>query len=171
MIEKDKAILSLKDFIQSLKSTNDLFRGPKNLEKAEVILSHILMEKNVYIDGSNKIEFFVLLRNIFDGFHLFSRQLLKRYIDLPTIEVKDEYDVQDLPHAILKMFFKDIRAEEGTPSCAGSSSRIDFLLKERYQSHSDCKHLTFFVYAPEGILKNPRGPEKEKILTLKYLYL
>ena len=46
------------------------------------------------------------------------------------LEIDDEYDVQDALHAILKLHFKDIREEEYTPSYAGSSSRVDFLLKE-----------------------------------------
>ena len=39
-----------------------------------------------------------------------------------TLDVRDEYDVQDLLHALLKMFFKDVRSEEWTPSYAGASS-------------------------------------------------
>jgi hypothetical protein len=42
--------------------------------------------------------------------------------------VSDEYDVQDLLHAILKLHFDDVRPEEWTPSYAGNASRIDFLL-------------------------------------------
>ena len=44
--------------------------------------------------------------------------------------MKDEYDVQDLLHALLRIFFKDIRPEEWVPSYAGSSSRMDFLLHQ-----------------------------------------
>lgn len=44
------------------------------------------------------------------------------------VPVADEYDVQDLLHAILKLHFDDVRTEEWTPSYAGSSSRVDFLL-------------------------------------------
>ncbi|MBZ4359524.1 hypothetical protein LAM19_25050, partial [Mycobacterium tuberculosis] len=46
-----------------------------------------------------------------------------------TIEINDEYDVQDLFHALLKIHFEDVRPEEYTPSYAGSSTRVDFLLK------------------------------------------
>ena len=37
---------------------------------------------------------------------------------------------QDLLHALLRIFFKDIRKEEWGPSYAGSSSRMDFLLHQ-----------------------------------------
>jgi len=82
-----------------------------------------------------------------------------------------------------------IRSEEYTPSYAGGSSRIDFLLKSqkiaieikhasaslrdkqigdqlmidigRYQSHPDCQRLVCFVYDPGGNLKNPSGLESD----------
>jgi hypothetical protein len=42
----------------------------------------------------------------------------------------DEYDVQDIFHALLRLFVDDIREEEWTPSYAGGASRMDFLLPE-----------------------------------------
>ena len=93
--------------------------------------------------------------------------------------------MQDLVHAILKLFFNDVRAEECTPSYAGGSSRIDFLIKsenigieikktrpnlrdkeigeqliidkERYKSHHNCKTLICFVYDPDEQIVNPDG--------------
>jgi len=65
-------------------------------------------------------------------FPLFADQLRSRQRSRPPFEIKDEYDVQDLLHAILKLHFDDVRPEEHTPSYAGTSSRVDFLLpKER----------------------------------------
>jgi hypothetical protein len=126
-----------------------------------------------------------ILDYIFDNFHKAVRQMRSRYNSRTTIDVKDEYDVQDFLHAILKLFFNDIRPEEYTPSYAGSSSRMDFLLKlektvievkktrnnlrdkeigneliediARYKSHGDCKTLICFVYDPEGLISNPAG--------------
>ena len=40
----------------------------------------------------------------------------------------NEYDVQDPLHALLRPWVADIRPEEFTPSYAGSSTRMDFLL-------------------------------------------
>jgi REase_DpnII-MboI len=34
------------------------------------------------------------------------------------MDIKDEYDVQDLLHAILRAFFDDVRPEEFVPSYA-----------------------------------------------------
>ena len=122
-------------------------------------------------------------------FHRVASQLRNRYSDRPTIAIEDEYDVQDLIHALLKLGFDDIRAEEWTPSYAGGSARTDFLLKqekvvieikktrkglgdkelgeqlivdiEKYQSHPDCKSLLCFVYDPEGRIGNPQGIIKD----------
>lgn len=103
--------------------------------------------------------------------------------------MNDEYDVQDLLHAFLRLHFDDVRAEEWTPSYAGSASRMDFLLKkekvvievkktrknlgakevgeqlmidiERYTAHPDCETLICFVYDPEGRVANPVGIEND----------
>lgn len=130
-----------------------------------------------------------LLMNLFNRFHAISRQLTRRHNNRSTLEVKDEYDVQDLLHAFLKLHFGDIRAEEWCPSYAGKSNRMDFLLKEsktvvevkmtrptlnekeigtqliddiaRYRSHPDCSQLICFVYDPEAIIGNPEGLERD----------
>ncbi len=48
-----------------------------------------------------------------------------RYENRETLKIEDEYDVQDLLHALLLLYFDDVRAED----YAGKSSRMDFLLK------------------------------------------
>ncbi len=120
-------------------------------------------------------------------FHAVARQILHRYKDRPTLEIKDEYDVQDLFHALLRIWFDDIRKEEWTPSYAGSSSRVDFLLKQerlvvevkkarhglgakelgeelivdiaRYKVHPDCTRLLCLIYDPDSLIRNPKGLE------------
>ncbi|MFC1959027.1 hypothetical protein ACFLV6_03875 [Chloroflexota bacterium] len=82
-----------------------------------------------------------------------------------------------------------MRPEEWSPSYAGSSSRMDFLLKNeslvvevkrtrdslrdknvgeqliidiaRYKAHPDCKTLVCFIYGPEGLISNPTGLEND----------
>lgn len=130
-----------------------------------------------------------LILNIFKRFHAICRQLRNRYDSRETLDVIDEYDVQDLLHALLCLYFEDIRAEEWTPSYAGGSSRQDFLLKneqivievkktrkglgdkkvgeeliidiERYKVHPDCKILLCFIYDPEERIMNPKGIEND----------
>ena len=67
---------------------------------------------------------------ICERFHRSASKLEDRYDNRPTIEVGDEYDVQDLLHALLVTEFVDVRSEEYSPSHAGSAPRIDFLLKD-----------------------------------------
>jgi hypothetical protein len=66
---------------------------------------------------------------IINRFHQVVRQLQARHSNRNTLEIGDEYDVQDLFHALLKLYFDDIRPEEYTPSYAGSASRVDFFVK------------------------------------------
>jgi hypothetical protein len=46
-----------------------------------------------------------------------------------ALPVADEYDVQDLMHALLKVFFDDVVHEDATPSIASRSSRLDLLIR------------------------------------------
>lgn len=122
-------------------------------------------------------------------FHTVARQLRQRHGDRNTLDISDEYDVQDLLHALLRVFFDDIREEEYSPSYAGGASRIDFVLKTekivievkktrpslkakelgeeliidiaKYQTHQDCKMLYCFVYDPDGYIRNPQGIEND----------
>lgn len=122
---------------------------------------------------------------LLNSFHLVAKQLNYRYNGRSTIQIEDEYDVQDLLHALLKIYFDDIRTEEVCPSYAGRSSRVDFLLKTqrvmievkktrkslgekeigeqliidtaRYSNHPDIDTLVCFVYDPEELIKNPKG--------------
>lgn len=131
----------------------------------------------------------LFVEKICSRFHLVSKQLRSRREDRDTLIVEDEYDVQDLLHALLKIYFDDIRDEEWTPSYAGGASRVDFLLKneqiiievkktrrnlkakqvgdqliidiQRYQAHPDCKALFCFVYDPDGWIANPQGLEND----------
>jgi hypothetical protein len=125
------------------------------------------------------------VENILRRFHRVALQLRNRHAGRKTLEIEDEYDVQDLLHGLLLVSFADVRPEETAPSVAGARPRLDFLLKEeqivievkktretlstkelgdelitdiaRYQAHADCKTLVCFVYDPEGRVKNVDG--------------
>jgi hypothetical protein len=92
-------------------------------EEADIILSKYV--KPVTIEDADR-----LLGNILSKFHLVVREIGERHENRPTLEVLDEYDVQDLLHGLLRLCFDDIRVEEWTPEYAGSSARMDFLLKK-----------------------------------------
>jgi REase_DpnII-MboI/Family of unknown function (DUF5763) len=139
--------------------------------------------KNAALPGVNRVI------KLVHRFHAVATQLLRRYGNRDTLRVTDEYDVQDLLHALLKVDFDDVRPEEYSPSKAGASSRLDFLLKspkvvveakmasatltdkkigeqliidiERYKAHPDCDRLVCLVYDPEHHIRNPAGLERD----------
>jgi hypothetical protein len=106
-----------------------------------------------------------------------------------TFAITDEYDVQRLFGALLHLAFDDIRPEEWTPTHAGKSSRMDFLLDDEeivieikktrpnlrdgdvgneltidiahYVEHPRCKAFVAFIYDPDKFIKNPRALEKD----------
>ncbi len=122
-------------------------------------------------------------------FHSVARQIRSRHDNRTTLDVVDEYDVQDLLHALLRSRFDDVRPEEAAPSHAGANSRIDFLLKKekialevkmtrstlrdkqigeellvdiaRYKGHPDCESLVCLVYDPSGYVVNSSGLEND----------
>ncbi|BCL34816.1 hypothetical protein [Nostoc sp. MS1] len=162
------------------------------LDQAQSILQSFIDEVVDYWDDSvaaNSRDCLSIIEQICNRFHRVVKQLRSRHENRETLDVKDEYDVQDLLHSLLLLEFDDVRPEEWTPNRAGSNSRMDFLLKkeqtvievkkarnrlgakevgeqliidiERYRTHPDCKILICFVYDPEGQIANPRGLEND----------
>lgn len=167
-----------------------LFTTLASIENFEKIANRILRQLEIKYsieDYSNSKSEFVI--NLINSFHRVACQLQNRYNKRGTLTIQDEYDVQDLLHAMLRIDFDDVRPEEYTPSYAGSSTRIDFLLKkekimievkktrkgladkeigdqlildsQHYKVHPDCKRLICFVYDPENRIQNPRGLESD----------
>lgn len=125
------------------------------------------------------------LQQMFSKFHAIAVRLRNRHNNRPTLDVSNEYDVQDLLSALLVLQFDDIRPEEWTPSYAGKSARMDFLLKNvkivveakmtrqglsdkeigdqlivdiaRYKVHPDCDTLVCFIYDPDSRIINAQG--------------
>jgi hypothetical protein len=158
------------------------------LERLELIPE--LVEISATKEGAKTLESDLKrIEHLCRRFHIVARQLRSRHDDRETLNVEDEYDTQDLLHALLAIYFDDIRTEEWTPSYAGGSSRMDFLLKQeqivievkktrkglaareigeqliidiaKYQNHSDCRTLICFVYDSETRIPNPKGIEND----------
>lgn len=141
------------------------------------------------VDEVSKLDPVILVERICARIPLVIRQLKDRYDNRQTLRIDDEYDLQDLLHALLHLFFDDVRPEECTPSYAGKATRMDFLLKDEsivvetkmtrrglgskeigeqliidiahYKSHPDCKRLFCLVYDPDHRVENPRGLEND----------
>jgi len=165
----------------------------EGLRKADAILASMIDEVREYdLGGGEDVgspDQLSLIEKLCLRFHAVARQLQARHADRETLSIEDEYDVQDLLHALLRLHFDDIRPEEWTPSYAGSSARVDFLLKNerivievkktrsslrpgklgeelivdraRYGHHPDCDTLVCFVYDPEARIGNPVGLERD----------
>ena len=134
-------------------------------------------------DVPNDIE--VLLEHLILGLPRAIYPLKNRRKGRPEIQFSSEYDVQDLFNALLQPWIRDIRTEEYTPSYAGTSTRMDFLLYDHkivcelkfvrdatharkvgdeltldiahYRKHPDCAKLYAVVYDPNGLISNPDG--------------
>lgn len=125
------------------------------------------------------------IERIFKNFHKVAMALRERREDNATLTINNEYDVQDLLHSLLQLYFEDVRKEEGNISDAGSNTRLDFLLKNeniaievkmtrenlkdkkicdelivdiaRYKEHKNCKTLVIFIYDKGYYLRNRGG--------------
>jgi hypothetical protein len=158
----------------------------KLVDQSKTLIRTVLVRLSI---GTENVGATVSAENVVfvcEHFHEVARQLAQRFDHRETLVIRDEHDAQDLLHALLRMFFDDVRPEEHTPSHAGAASRVDFLVKaahtavevkcdlsdkqvgdqllvdiQRYSHHPDCRTLLCFVYDPNGRIKNPRGLEKD----------
>ncbi|WP_265583566.1 PD-(D/E)XK nuclease domain-containing protein [Synechocystis salina] len=100
-----------------------------------------LSSNKLTFDNGDSEDVLKILKRIFSRFHRINLQLQDRHDSRETIKIDDEYDVQDLLHALLTLYFDDIRPEEFTNSSAGSNSRTDFLLKREKVMIEAKKHV------------------------------
>jgi REase_DpnII-MboI len=126
-----------------------------------------------------------LLERVVRGLRRAMHPLTHRRKGAQPLAFGNEYDVQDLLHALLRPWIADIRPEEFTPSYAGSSTRMDFLLPahelvietkivrdrshakkigdeliidiEHYRRHPSCKTLWCVIYDPDHLITNSQG--------------
>lgn len=126
-----------------------------------------------------------LIETLVRGLPRAMHPLTHRRAGATPLSFEIEADIQDLLHSQLRPWIADIRAEEFTPSYAGSSTRMDFLLTshklvievkrvrdrghgsrvgneliidvEHYRKHPDCERLWCVIYDPARQLQNPAG--------------
>ena len=129
------------------------------------------------------------LRRMCARFHLVARQLRLRKEYRPTLEITDEYDLQDLFYALLRLQFDEVGTEEWTPPYADGARRTSYLLdwektvvvvkqtrsgltsrdiaeqiatdKAHYSGRPNGATLLCFIYDPDGRVGNPRGLEAD----------
>jgi hypothetical protein len=196
----------MKDFLINPTETDSVFNGEYSYTEhffrfpySQYFYKPFFTQRQILLEASKREPQAKAFETVFNAveiieriarrFDLVARQLTRRYNNRETLVISDEYDVQNLFHALLKIYFDDIRPEEWTPSYAGNSSGIDFLLKreeivieikktrntlkekeisneliidkERYRTHPNCKTLLAFVYDPDKYIDNPIGLETD----------
>ncbi|MCC2642596.1 MAG: hypothetical protein K0S45_3009 [Nitrospira sp.] len=130
-----------------------------------------------------------MLRRICARFHLVARQLRLRKEYRPTLEINDEYDLQDLFYALLRLQFDEVGTDEWIPDYANGAQRTTYFLDwdrtaivvkqtrpgwsakdfaeqiksdaARYSARQNGNALLCFIYDPEGRVGNPRGLEAD----------
>ncbi|HXV68265.1 MAG TPA: hypothetical protein VD738_05000 [Nitrospira sp.] len=128
-----------------------------------------------------------LLRNVCLRLHSVARQLRLRKDYRPTLEVEDDYDLQDLLCALLKVQFEEVGTDEWTPPYTGGAPRTTlFLNKDQiavvakktrsglsakeladqvaadsayYRAQDKYATLFVFIYDPEGRIGSPKRLE------------
>jgi hypothetical protein len=123
----------------------------------------------------------VLLKGLRRAMH----PLTHRRKGAQALSFSTEYDVQDLLHSLLRPWVADIRPEEFTPSYAGTTTRMDFLLPkyaivielkfvrdkthskkigdeliidiDHYRSHPGCRRLWCVIFDQDHLLTNAEG--------------
>ena len=117
--------------------------------------------------------------------------LRKRRTGKQPFLIENEYDVQDVFHTFLRLFFQIVRPEEWTPQYAGSANRMDFVLPDyniaieikmtrenlrdkdigdqilndisHYKADSSVHHLFCFIYDPHECIQNKQALEDDLI--------
>jgi len=166
----------------------------RELEKARFGVKHAMATLSRGRQAAAADEALDVLRRVAMRFPDVVAQLAKRRADkrkmhTAPLTMSNEYDVQYLFQALLRLEFADVRPEEAVPSTAGGSARADTLLKDAntiiefkmtrsgydavalrkevaddfvlYGKHPDCKRLFVFVYDPGKNIANPRGVETD----------
>jgi len=175
---------------QAVANTDNIFN---NIENQKGYLEALLDKNNtpsLYRDIDHLIK--IIIKSIPKSLI----PLQRRRKNSKAIDFNNEYDYQDFIHSILTPWIRDIRPEEYSPSHAGTSKRVDFLLKDHqtfievkyvrdkshakklgdeitidihhYQSHPKCKYLVVAIYDPNRYMQNPKGFEAD--LSKKYTY-
>jgi hypothetical protein len=188
---KDLAVIILQQAFTAQNSYDDLADAGLILHATEAIVDRAIQAcvEETWDAPRNRQAAQALVRTICERFTVVANTLTRRHDNRATLAITDEYDVQDLLEALLKLHFTDVRPEEWTPSYAGNASRMDFLLKPeqlvveakmtrkglgqkelvsqlavdilRYQAHQDCKTLICFVFDPIGQCTSPQALEND----------
>ena len=171
---------------RNFSATQEIVIAPSSMSASEKPLADPVQETRSSPVESDHL---TLCKQLCLRFHAIARQLRLRGEYRATLSIEDEIDVQDLLHALLRVQFDDIGADEWNPSYANGQTRTTFFLNnnrlaivvkktragltakdiaeqvrmdsDRYQRREQCTGLLCFIYDPEGRIGNPRGMEND----------
>lgn len=177
-----------RDRVDAVLEENGLryYRAGRVMPQGETVSEAVrASEKTAQTDRPKPTNVEGVIEVIVKGLRRAMHPLTHRRKDAQSLVFSNEYDVQDLLHALLRPWVGDIRPEEFTPSYARSSTRMDFLLPdyslvietkiirdrnhakrvgdeliidiEHYRVHPNCKHLWCVVYDPDHLITNAEG--------------
>ncbi len=163
------------------------YRGGRIIPNGETLQEPVAARANVVMAKPHSVD--ELLTTVLKGLRRAMHPLTHRRKGSVPLSFSTEYDVQDLLHVLLRPWVRDIRPEEFTPSYAGSSTRMDFLLPvqrivielkfvrdrghaakigdeltidiDHYRKHPDCDTLWCVIYDQDHCLTNAEGLKRD----------
>ncbi|WP_123415502.1 hypothetical protein [Pseudomonas brassicacearum] len=160
-----------------------IFQGPPKAQRRfeeQILQEHFSFDMPVLPAPQERAD--QIIERMLLRFHRFAKDLEHRPRGRKGVQLDDEYDVQFLVNALLRLQFDNVKPEEPSPSMAAGGTRADFLLPEhglfielkmtrdgmtarsladelildiaRYRAHPECHAIIFFVYDPRGLVKN-----------------
>ncbi len=149
-----KNILNSKMELPQKETYTEMIKDASNI--SDLIILEDLYEKMIGLDIQYHDEPKDIIIGILKEFNNSIKSVtLKRRKDHDKYEIKDEYDVQDLLHVILKSIFPKVTPEENTPQVGGKTERADFIFKE------------FGIILEIKMIKDSDKDEKEFIKQIK----
>ena len=132
-----------------------------------------------------------VLETIIKGLKHSCYPLRNRRTNTSSLSFDNEYDFQDLLHALMAPWIRDIRREDYVAQYLGTNKRVDFYLLDysiiievkfvrdhrharkigdelsidimHYQKHTGCKQLWIVIVDPNTLLDNPGGMQKDLV--------
>lgn len=163
--------------------------GWKNQGNEFVFGSGVLLEGQTYVTMPSSVE--QVLEVIIRGLRRSCYPLRNRRANIPSLTFDNEYDYQDLLHALMAPWIRDIRREDYVAKYLGTNKRVDFYLPDysiiielkyvrdraharkvgdelsidimHYQKHPGCKQLWVVIADPNELLDNPGGMQNDLV--------
>ncbi len=164
---------------------SESYNSPRytNISKLQsYVLSAMSKVQRGAISKDNILPSFTVLLNILNSFSDVVSKLKYRRSGKHSLDIKDEYDVQDILYAMLKGMFPSLQYEDPGKKVGPSSSRADFTVADigvfietkyisekgkekiihdecladiqKYGKQAECQKIVFFVYDPQKCIDN-----------------